>query len=967
MRLLANLPFELLCMIAEDLRDNAHGLSAMVRSCRLFYTAFYADLYRAHAHKALFWAAENGVIETAKAALKYGADIHADCDGKSETYETGVPDIDLDSDGEINSPRLQRLLLENNFTIHDVRQLVSPTPVLVAVKAGHVDMVDLLLSQPGATVNLISPSGTSLLTEAVDKGQPRVVEYLLSRSDVKHTVNLQGHTPLAIAVHKVRNALDEHKWLAPPVEACITLLNVLLAHHKVEYTVCDSDERIYPWGFSILDRASLVDLNWLLWRIAQVGPLHTFSLLLTRSSRHVDHFRLDGRTLLSWVCAPPLRGDMHRKENVCEMIRILRARGADPNSRDDKGRTPLSHAAQADAQEAIEALISGGADVNAADDEGKTPLWHALPLNCERAIGQLRSAGAVIRRDSLPAHEFARMLWAVAEHGYAKVIQMLVAFGADPDSRHRDGRTALGVSAKNGHAPAVRVFLALSGVDVNARDAEGLCPLQHAVSGCHVGVVQLLVADARVDVTSRDEHGVGLLQQTSYEYMSDWTNRDSLADPKVLEHRLSILELLIPHPAVINAGVQALAEDILSHALRCNCLPLLEVIFRRWQGFIQPTKSILATVAAKASADVLENFLAQWNHVPTKTVLLIAGARNENDGKRVMQYLLHRSGNVEIRDEIVEAAFGNARFAADILDILLARRRHIPLTHEILRAAAATGVVDGVQFLLTRADNNPPCLRITSDVLECAAGNPTQGAEVVPFLLAKSRSAQQQEGGGGGEEINVTREAFTAAITNPRDSYTILAHLLRYWNKPDDESTTHHILQTLFERGGTAPAVIDFMVKHFNLNDPRTVEMVIECAAAAASSSSSSCANNGKAVMEYISSMDRVRLALTEKSLLTVMAHFEDRVILLLLTYHSSSPPSGRLLTQAVIEAAAGKERGTEMVRELLNRCKRNAVAVLEVEIGDEQRVYSKRLRKLRPSGRKILDLLRGRGFCRNA
>ena len=58
-------------------------------------------------------------------------------------------------------------------------------------------------------------------------------------------------------------------------------------------------------------------------------------------------------------------------------IRILCAYGADPDTRDDKGKTPLMRALKKGHKSTIKALLEVGADPNLKDPDGLTPLMYA--------------------------------------------------------------------------------------------------------------------------------------------------------------------------------------------------------------------------------------------------------------------------------------------------------------------------------------------------------------------------------------------------------------------------------------------------------------------------------------------------------------------------------------------------------------------------------------------------------------
>ncbi|WP_264377411.1 ankyrin repeat domain-containing protein [Wolbachia endosymbiont (group B) of Philonthus cognatus] len=80
-----------------------------------------------------------------------------------------------------------------------------------------------------------------------------------------------------------------------------------------------------------------------------------------------------------------------RKQYDCAVSLLLEA-GADPNIKNDKGRTPLHYAT---GPYSIAALLEKGADLNAEDNEKKTPLHHVASVGCSEGVVLLLEKGAI--------------------------------------------------------------------------------------------------------------------------------------------------------------------------------------------------------------------------------------------------------------------------------------------------------------------------------------------------------------------------------------------------------------------------------------------------------------------------------------------------------------------------------------------------------------------------------------------
>ena len=207
-----------------------------------------------------------------------------------------------------------------------------------------------------------------------------------------------------------------------------------------------------------------------------------------------------GRTPLHAACS-------HWAMGKLSIVKLLLDHGADANATDADGRTPLHEACDVgcvnmenDVYYNVEALLAYGADANMADGNGWTPLFEVFSsrdaedvLYCgddwvtrKRVAELLLAAGAHV---NVTDSEGDTLLHRAAD-SYpigCRAVELLLDHGADINTRDRLGNTILHTCAASGRvrdsnreAAEEATFLLRRGADVNGRNNFGQTPL-HAL------------------------------------------------------------------------------------------------------------------------------------------------------------------------------------------------------------------------------------------------------------------------------------------------------------------------------------------------------------------------------------------------------------------------------------------------------------------------------------------------------
>ena len=174
----------------------------------------------------------------------------------------------------------------------------------------------------------------------------------------------------------------------------------------------------------------------------------------------------------------------------------LLATGADPNSRDGHGRTPLHVATFARRREALRALALGGAELGALENDRYDAVTIAAVADDEDTLRLLLELGASAKL--ITSRYDGTALIAAAHLGHDGVVRQLIAAGAPLDHVNNLHWTALIESIVLGdggprHISTLQALVS-AGANTQLADRQGHTPLALARSRSHVQMVMILTA-----------------------------------------------------------------------------------------------------------------------------------------------------------------------------------------------------------------------------------------------------------------------------------------------------------------------------------------------------------------------------------------------------------------------------------------------------------------------------------------
>jgi len=138
-----------------------------------------------------------------------------------------------------------------------------------------------------------------------------------------------------------------------------------------------------------------------------------------------------------------------------DTVRQLLAKGARLDAWSETRGTPLHAAVNQNSPEAVRLLLESGAPLNTGDTSGSSALHHGAGKGRDAVVTLLIDAGADI--DAVNDLDFTPLHWA-AGNGHGGVVAILMDSGAVASMKSHNGLTARDLALAKGHVDVARIL-----------------------------------------------------------------------------------------------------------------------------------------------------------------------------------------------------------------------------------------------------------------------------------------------------------------------------------------------------------------------------------------------------------------------------------------------------------------------------------------------------------------------------
>ena len=205
------------------------------------------------------------------------------------------------------------------------------------------------------------------------------------------------------------------------------------------------------------------------------------------------------------------------------VCRVFIDAGADIETKDEKGRSPLHRASDSGALDNVKMLVEAGAGVNVTDNEGAACLTFAAIFGHTETVRYLVGLPEVDvnHRDG---NNYTALHYASGE-GDADVVQVLIDAGADIEEKDEKGRSPLHCACVSGALDIVKMLVEAgvvrAGAGVFVTDSNGDTCLSLAAYFGHTETVRYLVGLPEVEINNGNASNYTALHRAGQKACTD--------------------------------------------------------------------------------------------------------------------------------------------------------------------------------------------------------------------------------------------------------------------------------------------------------------------------------------------------------------------------------------------------------------------------------------------------------------
>lgn len=325
----------------------------------------------------------------------------------------------------------------------------------------------------------------------------------ITSSDIQHLEKLHGlvrvlngeHSKLGktIAFSIASASLNIHKLKLPdnierirsilPLEARYYLMAALIKRDQIAIeSLSLSKEELEEMAIAVPMLKKEIDIVILRQTAFSLCKNHSISFTELDSFLSKYNYQLDG----IFEGETPLTESVHN--NNLEMVKLLKALGADVNKCNKNGYSPLFVAAENSHLNMVVLLKSWGAEVDKCNNRGKSPLLAAVMNDDLEMVRLLVQLGADVNKsDNKGSYPLS---WATITDNM-ELMKLLKDLGADVNKCDKQGNSLLCVAISKNDLEMVN-FLKRLGVDINKCNNDGISPLFIAARDNNLEMVKLL-------------------------------------------------------------------------------------------------------------------------------------------------------------------------------------------------------------------------------------------------------------------------------------------------------------------------------------------------------------------------------------------------------------------------------------------------------------------------------------------